>query len=41
MQYQTLHPWNLTAEKAKTQQAALRRLVSLEDGFGEIQTIAG
>jgi deoxyribonuclease V len=41
MQYQTLHPWHLTAEEAKAQQTTLRRLVSLVDGFGEIQTIAG
>ena len=41
MQYQTLHSWDLTAQEAKAQQTALRRLVSLEDGFGDIQKIAG
>ncbi len=41
MHYQTLHPWEMTAEEAKAQQTALRGLVSLKDGFGEIQTVAG
>ena len=41
MHYQTLHSWDLTAEEAKQQQTAMRPLVSLTDGFGEIKTIAG
>lgn len=31
----------MTAEEAQAQQTAMRALVSLEDGFGEIKTIAG
>lgn len=31
----------MTVEEAKEQQTAMRRLVSLADGFGEIKTIAG
>ena len=41
MDYQTLHDWEMTPEEARAQQTAMRRLVSLEDGFGEIKTIAG
>ena len=41
MHYQTLHRWDMTPEEAKAQQTAMRRLVSLEDGFGEIKTVAG
>lgn len=41
MHYQTLHSWDLTAEEAKEQQTLLCGLVSLADGFGEINTIAG
>jgi deoxyribonuclease V len=31
----------MTPEEAKSQQTALRQLVSLKDGFGEVKTIAG
>lgn len=41
MEYQTLHRWDMTADEAKAQQTAMRQLVSLEDGFGDIKTIAG
>ena len=41
MHYQTLHSWDMTADEAKAQQTALRGLVSLTDGFGEIHTVAG
>lgn len=41
MKYQDLHSWDMTAERAKAQQTAMRGLVSLEDGFGEIRTVAG
>ncbi len=41
MRYQTLHSWDMTAEEARAQQAALRGRVSLTDGFGEIHTVAG
>ena len=41
MDYQTLHSWDMTADEARAQQTALRRLVSLTDDFGEIKTIAG
>jgi deoxyribonuclease V len=36
-----LHPWDMTPEEAAAQQSAMRRLVSLTDGFGEIKTVAG
>lgn len=39
MNYQTLHSWDMTAEEARAQQAAMRPLVSLEDGFGDITDI--
>lgn len=41
MNYQTLHEWNMAPNEARAQQTALRSLVSLEDGAGEIRTIAG
>lgn len=41
MEYQTLHRWEMTQDEARAQQTAMRKLVSLEDGFGEIKTIAG
>ena len=41
MRYQELHSWDMTAEEARAQQTAMRGLVSLEDGFGEIKTVAG
>ncbi len=41
MEYQELHSWDMTAEEARAQQTAMRGLVSLEDGFGEIKTVAG
>ena len=41
MNYQTLHSWDMTADEARAQQAAMRPLVSLEDGFGEIKHVAG
>ncbi len=41
MNSQELHSWDMTAEEAKAQQTAMRGLVSLEDSFGEIQTVAG
>ena len=41
MKYQALHSWDMTAEDARAQQTAMRALVSLEDGFGEIKTVAG
>lgn len=41
MHYQELHSWDMTAEEARAQQTAMRGLVSLEDGFGEIKTVAG
>ncbi len=41
MKYQELHSWDMTTEEAQAQQTAMGRLVSLEDGFGEIKTVAG
>ena len=41
MDFQTLHRWEMTPEEAKAQQVAMRKLVSLEDGFGKIKTVAG
>ncbi len=41
MEYRELHSWDMTAEEARAQQTAMRTLVSLEDGFGEIRTVAG
>ncbi len=44
MNYKTLHSWDMTAEEARVQQAAMRPLVSLEDGFAaltDIKHIAG
>ena len=41
MEYQTLHPWNMTPDEARAQQTAMRGLVSLDDGLGDIQTVAG
>ena len=41
MLYQTLHSWDMTPDEARAQQAAMRKLVSLTDGFGEVKTIAG
>ena len=41
MKYRELHSWDMTAEEARAQQTAMRGLVSLEDGFGEIKTVAG
>ena len=41
MKYQELHSWDMTPEEARAQQTALRSRVSLVDGFGDIQTIAG
>ena len=41
MNFQELHSWDMTAEEAKAQQTAMRGLVSLEDGFGDIRTVAG
>jgi deoxyribonuclease V len=38
---QLQHRWDMTPEEAKAQQTAMRRLVSLDDGFGEIKTVAG
>jgi deoxyribonuclease V len=35
------HSWMMTPDEARAQQTAMRKLVSLEDGFGEIKTIAG
>lgn len=41
MKYQEPHSWDMTAEEARAQQTAMLRLVSLEDGFGDIKTVAG
>lgn len=41
MKYQTLHSWDMTADEARAQQTAMRGLVSLTDGFGEIRAVAG
>lgn len=41
MHFKTLHSWAMTAAEAKAQQTALRQLISLEDGFGEVATVAG
>lgn len=41
MNFQTLHPWNMTPDAARAQQTALRHLVSLEDGFEAVHTVAG
>lgn len=41
MEYQTLHRWDMAADEAREQQTTMRSLVSLEDGFGEIKTVAG
>jgi len=41
MKYHELHSWDMTAEEAQAQQTPMRRLVSLEDGFGEIKRVAG
>ena len=41
MHVQEMHAWDMTAEEARAQQRDMRRLVSLEDGFGEIGTMAG
>ncbi len=41
MHYQTLHAWNMLPEEARAQQTMMRSLVSTDDGFGEIRTIAG
>jgi len=41
MHYQRLHSWDMTAEEARAQQAALRGRVSLTDGFNKIRTVAG
>jgi deoxyribonuclease V len=41
MHYATLHPWEMTPEEARAQQAAMRGLVSLEDGFGTLTRVAG
>ncbi len=41
MEYQTLHSWEMTPDEARAQQTALRELVSLEDGFGPLRTVAG
>lgn len=41
MDYQTLHRWDMTADEAREQQTAMRSLVSLEDDFGGIKTVAG
>jgi deoxyribonuclease V len=41
MDFQTPHPWSLSPEEAIAQQTAMQDLVSLEDGFGIIKTIAG
>ncbi len=35
------HRWDMTPEEARAQQTAMRRLVTLEDGFGEVKTVAG
>ncbi len=35
------HSWDMTPDEARAQQISLRKLVSLTDAFGEIQTIAG
>lgn len=41
MDSQTLHAWNMSPDEARAQQTAMRGLVSLEDGFGEVRTVAG
>jgi deoxyribonuclease V len=41
MNIQNLHSWDMTPAEARAQQSALRGLVSLDDGFGDIQTVAG
>ncbi|MBV9848244.1 MAG: deoxyribonuclease V [Armatimonadetes bacterium] len=41
MHYQNIHRWDMTPEEARAQQKAMRRMVSLEDGFGPIKTAAG
>jgi len=41
MNYKELHSWDMTEEEARAQQTAMRGLVSLEDGFGEIKKVAG
>ncbi len=41
MKFATPHRWDMTPEEAAAQQAAMRGLVSLEDGFGTIARVAG
>ena len=41
MTSQTLHRWDMTPDEARAQQTAMRKLVSLENGFGPIRTVAG
>lgn len=41
MQQQIWHDWDMTPEEARAQQTAMRGLVSLTDGFGDIKTVAG
>ena len=41
MDYQALHSWHMTPDEARAQQTAMRGLVSLNDGFGDVRTVAG
>lgn len=41
MHFQTLHSWDMSTEEARAQQEAMRPLVSLADGFGPINHVAG
>ena len=41
MEYQTLHAWDMPPDEARAQQTAMRGLVSTDDDFGEIRTVAG
>ena len=41
MDYQNLHPWNVTAREAITIQADLRKRIELKDSFNQIRVVAG
>ncbi len=41
MQYQALHPWNVTPEQARQLQNELRHRVEMIDRFESIKTVAG
>jgi len=41
MDYQNLHPWNVTAREAITIQVDLKKRVALKDSFNEIRVVAG